>query len=367
MIRRTDAPVPPAAGAGADASAVRALEWSVAPRPGLRLLDQTALPDREEYRLVDTVDALVDAVVRLVVRGAPALGAAGAYGVAVALLEGEREGWDAARLAAAIERLRTARPTAVNLARGVQAAAAHAGEGVAAVLAAADRLVAEDVRANRVLSALGADWILARTSRRPLRVLTHCNTGAVATTAWGTALGIVRELHARGVLAEVRVNETRPLLQGTRLTAWELGREGIPHVVQVDGATASSIARGLVDVAVVGADRVTANGDTVNKIGTLGVALACRDGGVPFVVAAPWTTIDLATPDGASVHVEQRPGEEVLALGGRRTAPAGARADNPAFDVTPARLVDAVVTERGLVEPATDPAGTAARLHGFAP
>jgi methylthioribose-1-phosphate isomerase len=345
---------------------IRSVTWIGGSDGGLRLLDQSELPGRETYLMVRTVDELADAVRRLVVRGAPALGAAGAYGVAVALQQGRREGWNAARLDAEIERIRSARPTAVNLSAAVREAAARIGAGTAAVLAYADGVVAADERANRTLSRLGADWVLDRLLRRvgerPVRVMTHCNTGAVATAAWGTALGVVRELHGRARLAEVRVNETRPLLQGSRLTAWELGRDGIPYVVQVDGAAASAAARGLVDVAVVGADRVAANGDTANKIGTLGVALACRNAGVPFVVAAPWTSVDLATPDGGAIRVEQRPPEEVLGFGGHRVAPAGAAADNPAFDVTPARLIDAVVTERGIVEPAAHPAAATSAL-----
>jgi methylthioribose-1-phosphate isomerase len=182
-------------------------------------------------------------------------------------------------------------------------------------------------------------------------VLTHCNTGSLATTAWGTALGVVRELHTRGVLGTVYVDETRPLLQGARLTAWELDQDGIDYLVQADAAAASTIGRGLVDVALVGADRIAANGDTANKIGTLGVALACADAGIPMIVAAPWSTVDLETPNGEAIRVEQRPPDEVLALHEHWVAPPGARGFNPAFDVTPARLIDAVVTERGIVEP----------------
>jgi len=340
-----------------------AVEWVDTPVPGVRLLDQTLLPGEERHVVATTVDVLVDAIVRLVVRGAPALGAAGALGVAMLVHQARREGWDAATTAGQLARLRDARPTAVNLAGAVDVVAARLGAGPDAVLAAAREVVEHGERADLEVSRRGADWILAQAAARgvdrPLRVLTHCNTGTLATAGRGTALGIVRELHGRGLLAQVRVNETRPLLQGARLTAWELAREGIPHVVQVDGATASSVARGLVDVAVVGADRIAANGDTANKIGTLGVALACRHGGVPFVVAAPWTTVDLATPDGAAIRVEQRPDGEVVAFAGHRTAPDGSPGDNPAFDVTPAGLVDAIVTDRGVVEPSRAP-GTAA-------
>jgi methylthioribose-1-phosphate isomerase len=222
-----------------------------------------------------------------------------------------------------------------------------------AVLVAARRVATNDEAANRELSRLGADWLLARVDRPRLRVLTHCNTGSLATSAWGTALGVIRELHARDRLELVYVDETRPLLQGSRLTAFELAAEGIPHRVQADGAAASTILRGLVDLAVVGADRITANGDAANKIGTLGVALACRDADIPFMVAAPWSTVDLSMADGSHIEIEERPGEEVTVLGGVRLAPEGSPGFNPAFDVTPARLVDAVATERGVAEPRT--------------
>jgi methylthioribose-1-phosphate isomerase len=324
---------------------LRAVSWTGG---ALRLIDQTALPERLEYLDVRDVDTLVSAITGLTVRGAPALGAAGAYGVAVALRQGAREGWDEDTLRTAITRVRDARPTAVNLAAGVDRVLSRIPEGVEAVLAEADRAVAEDLAANRAIGAYGADWILARVERRPLRVLTHCNAGALATTGWGTALGIVRELHARGVLGRTYVNETRPLLQGSRLTAWELAHEGIEHYVQADGAAASTILRGLADVAVIGADRVAANGDVANKIGSVGVALACAEAGIPFVVAAPTTTLDPETATGDDIHIEERAEEEILTLGGVRTAPDVSRAHNPAFDVTPARLVSALVTEAGV-------------------
>lgn len=327
---------------------IRSLAWQ---GKGLHLIDQTALP-QELVRLdVSDVETLVDAIRRLAVRGAPALGAAGAFGVAIAMLQGEREGWAAERLAGEIRRIRDARPTAVNLAGGVDRVVPFMDAGVEAVLAEAEAVVREDVAANRAIGAHGADWVLARVSRRPVRVLTHCNTGSLATAGWGTALGIIRELHARGVLEVVYADETRPLLQGSRLTAWELDQEGIPHFVQPDGAAASTILRGLVDVAIIGADRIAANGDTANKIGSVGVALACADAGVPFVVAAPQTTFDDATPDGGAIEIEERPEAEVLERGGVRVAPVGSRAFNPAFDVTPARLIDAIVSEEGVVEP----------------
>ncbi len=340
---------------------MRAIEWV---DDHLVLVDQTELPRRSMSLHVRTVGELVEAIVRLAVRGAPALGVAGALGVVVAIDEAERAGYGPAELQASIDRLRNCRPTAVNLAWGVDAVRPLIDGGRAQVLAAALRIMAEDERANRELSRLGADWLLtaAGETRRPLRILTHCNTGALATSAWGTALGIVRELHARGHLHLVYADETRPLLQGSRLTAWELADEGIRHRVQVDSAAAGTILRGLVDAAVIGADRIAANGDTANKIGSVGVALACADAGIPFVVAAPWSTVDLATPDGAAIEIEHRDPAEVLEFAGVRTAPATSEGFNPAFDVTPARLITSIVTERGVIEPSRgdrpDTAGT---------
>jgi methylthioribose-1-phosphate isomerase len=320
-------------------------------RGAVRLLDQTLLPGTTDYRVLDTTDGLVTAIAELAVRGAPALGVAGALGVVLAMDEGERAGWEPAQVQAAVDRVRHARPTAVNLAWGVDQVRPVMGQGRDAVLAAARRLAAEDEAANRELSRKGADWLLARVDRPRVRVLTHCNTGSLATSAWGTALGVIRELHARDRLEMVYVDETRPLMQGARLTAFELAADGIPHRVQVDGAAASTILRGLVDLAVVGADRIAANGDTANKVGTLGVALACRDAGIPFLVAAPWSTVDLSMADGSLIEIEERAGDEVTMLGSLRLAPQGSPGFNPAFDVTPARLVDAVATERGVAEP----------------
>lgn len=328
---------------------VRPIAWD--PDIGaVRLLDQRVLPARTEYLTVSTTAALVDAIATLAIRGAPSLGVAGALGVVVAMDEGVREGWSAQAVDAAVDAVRHARPTAVNLAGGVDAVRGLVPEGRDAVLAAAFALQEETEAANRELSRLGADWLLARTGRPRLRVLTHCNTGALATFAWGTALGVVRDLHARGRLDFVYADETRPLLQGARLTAYELAAEDIPHAVLADAAAASTILRGLADAAIVGADRIAANGDTANKIGTLSVALACHAAGIPFLVAAPWSTVDLDTADGTLIEIEERPGEEVTTLAGVRVAPEGTPGFNPAFDVTPARYIDAIVTERGVLE-----------------
>lgn len=334
---------------------LRAVTWTAAAAkggtPSLSLIDQTALPHALKRLDCTTVDELIDAIVRLVVRGAPAIGAAGGYGVALAMAQGEREGWDRARLDAEVARVRAARPTAVNLMVCVDRVAPLIDAGLPAVLAEAEAIVREDLEANHAMGAFGADWLLKRLPEdRPLRILTHCNTGALATAGWGTALGVIRELHGRGRLETVFADETRPLLQGARLTAWELAQEGIPHFVQADGAAAGTILRGEVDAAIVGADRIAANGDTANKVGTVGIALACAYAGIPFMVAAPTTTVDLATATGADIHIELRGEEEVLEWAGLRTAPAASRGHNPAFDVTPGSLVTALVTERGVLE-----------------
>lgn len=330
---------------------LRAVDWT---GDALALIDQTLLPHRNETMIVHDVDTLVDAIQRLVVRGAPAIGAAGGYSVALALVQGEREGWSVDEVRAAVARIREARPTAVNLMVCVDRVMTRFDEGLDAVLEEAVAVQREDVEANRAMGAHGADWLLEKVGvERPLRVLTHCNTGALATAGWGTALGVIRELHARGRLEVVYADETRPLLQGSRLTAWELVQEGIPHYVQADGAAAGTVLRGQVDAAIVGADRIAANGDTANKVGTVGVALACADAGIPFLVAAPTTTVDLSTKSGDDIHIELRGEAEVLEWGGVRTAPAGSRGHNPAFDVTPGRLVTGLVTERGVLEVAS--------------
>jgi methylthioribose-1-phosphate isomerase len=331
---------------------IQAVRWD---QEALVLLDQTKLPGQEINFVAHTVDQVVDAVNRLVVRGAPALGAVGAFGVVVAMDQGARESWTAERLSQQILRVRNARPTAVNLAWGVDRVQPFAERGRDEVLAQAHQIVVEDTAANRKLSELGADWILQRTGASKLRVLTHCNTGALATTGWGTALGVIRELHERGALDVVYVDETRPLLQGARLTAWELEREGINYRVQADGAAASTILRGLVDFAIIGADRIARNGDSANKIGSLGVALACQAGGIPFMVAAPSSTVDLDTASGEEIEIELRDGAEVTQLAGVNIAPVGAQGFNPAFDVTPAKYISAIVTEKCVVEPKDSP------------
>jgi len=334
---------------------VLAIEWRDAAQPVVRLIDQTVLPHQERYLDIATVDDLVQAIDDLAVRGAPALGAAGALGVAMAMNQAAREGWDESRLQSEVQRIRDARPTAINLAWGVDQVRGAMPQGVHEVLRQAHQLVAEDSAANRALAVIGADWILERTGLAQVRVITHCNTGALATTAWGTAYGIIHELHDRGRIGLVYADETRPLLQGARLTSWELQQDGIAHVVQADGAASSTILRGLVDVAIIGADRITANGDAANKIGSVALALACARAGIPFIVAAPSSTVDLSTKRGEDIVIEERPSDEVVNFNGHRSAPLGVTGFNPAFDVTPHDLITAIVTERGVVEPAAHP------------
>lgn len=315
-------------------------------------IDQTRLPNELVLVELHTADDVIDALRRLVVRGAPAIGVCGALGVAAVALAAGCSGRDEAHVRAEAARIRAARPTAVNLAWGVDRVLARLGDGAEAVVAEAVAMLDEDVRTNRALGHRGADLVAELCGERAVTVHTHCNAGGLACVEWGTALGVVRALHERGRIARVVADETRPLLQGARLTAWELVRMGIDTAVVADGAAASVIARGLVDVVVVGADRIAANGDVANKIGTYPLALAAARAGIPFVVAAPESTVDLATATGAGIEIEERTAAELEGWGGVRTLAAGAGALNPAFDVTPADLVTAVVTEARVVRPA---------------
>jgi S-methyl-5-thioribose-1-phosphate isomerase len=271
--------------------------------------------------------------------------------VALAVRQGEREGWDAGRLDAEVKRIADARPTAVNLRREVIAVAAVIPDGAAAVEAAALKVRDTANEVSLRLSERGAALLVEECGAGPLKVHTHCNTGALACLGWGSALGVIRALRDRGALAHVIADETRPLLQGSRLTAWELGQLGIEHYLAVDGAGPFLISRGHADAVIVGADRVAANGDVANKIGTYSLALAARRAGIPFVVAAPESTIDEATASGADIPLELRADEEVTSFQGVRAAPEGTRALNYAFDVTPADLITAIVTEDRVIRP----------------
>jgi len=286
------------------------------------------------------VDELIAAIRSLAVRGAPALGAAGAYGVALAAhtLRTRRQ------VRTAASRLSASRPTAVNLAEGVALAlAAYESGGAGAALDAAEQLARDDIARNRALGAHGVALLPAGA-----KVLTHCNTGALACVGYGTALGVIRAAAEGGRDPHVWVDETRPLLQGARLTMFELERLRIDATLIADSAGASLMAAGEVDLVIVGADRIAANGDVANKVGTYSLAVLARHHGIPFYVAAPTSTIDASTPDGSAIPIEERDPDEVRTIGGRLIAPAGAAVHNPAFDVTPARLVTAIVTEVGV-------------------
>jgi methylthioribose-1-phosphate isomerase len=313
-------------------------------------LDQTQLPWHETELELRSAADVVAALRRLSIRGAPLIGVAAAYGVALELAR------DPEGLERACAELIAARPTAVNLAYAVErvrlAAAAAAGPArAAAALAEARALESEEAAASHAMSRHGADLLAGRS-----RVLTHCNTGALAAPGRGTALGVIAELADRGGLDMVLACETRPLLPGARLTVWELRRLGIDHALVVDGAAAGLIAGGEVDAVVVGCDRVAANGDVANKVGTYPHALAAAAAGIPFVVAGPTTTIDPACPTGADIVIEERDPDEVraprLGPGERHPLTAeGTPCRNPAFDVTPAHLVTALVTDRGIAQP----------------
>ncbi|MGH3646680.1 MAG: S-methyl-5-thioribose-1-phosphate isomerase [Micromonosporaceae bacterium] len=318
----------------------RTIDWD---GDAVVIIDQCALPERFGTLRLETVDELIGAIQRLAVRGAPALGAAGALGVALAARTTPQ---DPEAVRAAALRLAQARPTAVNLSWGVERALKRLPDGPDAVLDEARRVLDEDEQCNREASARAADLVRELCARRPLRMLTHCNAGHLATVAWGTALGVVRHLADAGEIECVYADETRPLLQGARLTAWELAEAGIPYRVCPDSAAASAIAAGLIDCVVVGADRIAGNGDVANKVGTYPLALAAARHGVPFLVVAPESTVDNSVAGGESIVIEQRAAGEVTSLGGVRVAPAGAQAYNPAFDITPAELITAIVTER---------------------
>lgn len=334
-------------------------------------IDQRVLPHEVRELRLGTVDEIIEAIQTLAIRGAPAIGIAGAFGVVIATAAHTTDGQvDVAGAQADADRIAAARPTAVNLAWAVRRVVEAVPRGTAAVLAEALDMLSEDGRANRAAATHAADLVQRLCPDRPLRVLTHCNTGRLATSAFGTALGAMRVLSERGAIENVLVDETRPLLQGARLTAWELAEAGIAHRLTIDSAAAWAMATGQVDCVLVGADRVTANGDVANKIGTYSVALAARHHGIPFIVVAPESTRDPQMATGRDIIVEQRAADEVTGFGGVATAPAGTEVFNPAFDVTPADLVTAVVTELGVVHGdaavSSDGADVAAPIAGIA-
>jgi methylthioribose-1-phosphate isomerase len=323
----------------------------------LSLLDQTVLPGRVKYLRIRDLATLIDAIRRLAVRGAPALGCAAAYGMVIGLrdevasqLSARRRGIERVR-----DRLAASRPTAVNLFGAIDRVRSIAFESLEAgdsakvtlerVLAEAHAICREDEELCRAIGEHGA-----RLLRSGWNVLTHCNAGSLATAGIGTALAVVYRAVEKGKRLHVFAGETRPLLQGARLTSWELQQAGVDVTVVCDSAAASVMQRGDIDCVVVGADRIAANGDVANKIGTYGVAVLAKEHGVPFYVAAPTTTIDLATKTGAEIPIEERSADEVVAGFGIRTVPRGVNVFNPAFDVTPAKLVHAIITEKGVIK-----------------
>ncbi|HEV7921343.1 MAG TPA: S-methyl-5-thioribose-1-phosphate isomerase [Thermoanaerobaculia bacterium] len=313
-------------------SGVTPLRWD---GKALFLLDQRLLPREEVWLECRTASAVAEAIRTMVVRGAPAIGISAAFGMAMAARAGE----DLQRTA---DEMKRSRPTAVNLAWAVDRMLAHSGDPAAE----AERILEEDVAANRAMGRFGAE-LLGVTST----VLTHCNAGALATGGYGTALGVIRAAVESGRSVAVFADETRPYLQGARLTAWELQRDGIDVTLITDSMSGHFFQQGKFDAAIVGADRIAANGDTANKIGTYTVAVLAHAHGVPFYVAAPLSTIDPACPSGAEIPIEERSENEVVEMNGTRVAPEGIHVRHPAFDVTPARLITAIITERGVLRP----------------
>ncbi len=313
----------------------------------LSLLDQRLLPREEKWIECHTASQVADAIRTMVVRGAPAIGVAAAYGMAMAAASGDELG-EAARV------LKASRPTAVNLAWAVdrmmecgsKAAAFQSGGLAAALQKEAEAIHREDVEANMRMGRFGAELLGARST-----VLTHCNAGALATAGYGTALGVIRAAIEGGKRVAVFADETRPYLQGARLTAWELQQDGIDVTLITDNMSGHFFQQGAFDAVIVGADRIAANGDTANKIGTYTVAVLANAHGVPFYIAAPLSTIDPNCPSGAHIPIEERSADEVTDMLGTRMAPEGIHVRHPAFDVTPARLITAIITDRGVLRP----------------
>jgi len=326
----------------------KVIEWI----PGkVRIIDQTMLPHEEVYLDLADYRDMASAIREMRIRGAPALGVAAAYGMALGAQEieaGSKEEF-LSSLRSVSDTLGATRPTAVNLfwalerMRRVAEAVEDVAQMQSALLAEAKRIDAENEEADRKLSGYGAELI-----RYGFTILTHCNAGALATAGYGTAVGVIRAAHEQGKRIHVFVGETRPLLQGARLTAWELKQEGIPFTLITDTMTGHFLSRGRIDCVVVGADRIVANGDAANKIGTYNVAVLAMENGVPFYVAAPTSTVDLSLTSGDEIPIEERDPEEVTRIRGIAIAPKGVNVANPAFDVTPHRYISAIITERGV-------------------
>ncbi len=328
---------------------IRAISWK---DDSLFLLDQRWLPQRHEQLQLTDVQQVADAIRDMVVRGAPAIGITAAYGILLAARQRYAENpqhWKQ-RLIPDLELLAASRPTAVNLFWAIEQMKTLIddidGDPFATLKQAADQIHQDDIQANYTMGKLGADLIAADAAS----VLTHCNTGSLATGGFGTALGVIRQAFMDQKISAVYADETRPWLQGARLTAWELVQDQIPVTLLGEGAAAALMREGRVSWVIVGSDRIAANGDVANKIGTYSLAVNARHHGVKFMVVAPTTTVDMNIACGAEIPIEQRAADEVLSCGGQRIAAEGAAAWNPAFDVTPAELVDAIVTEKGVVE-----------------
>lgn len=337
---------------------IEAIRWR---GEALELLDQRLLPGTETYLRITTPEDTATAIRDMVVRGAPAIGVTAAYGVVLAAIEAQGKPSWRADMVEAVELLAGARPTAVNLHWALQRMRRRLealGEpDVVALLAEARTIHEEDVAQNRRMGEMASDLF-----DKPVRILTHCNTGALATGGHGTALGVIRTAHQKGLVEAVYADETRPWLQGARLTAWELWREGIPAELIADSAAAWLMRSGRVDWVIVGADRIAANGDVANKIGTYSLAVAARYHGLRFMVVAPTGTVDMDMADGGLIPIEERDARELTRVLGEEAAPPFA-AHNPVFDVTPAELVDVLVTERGVLH-RPDTAGIAAMMGG---
>ncbi len=331
----------------------KTIDWT---DEGVVILDQTRLPAEVTYRTCRTAEEVAEAIRGMVIRGAPAIGVAAGFGIALGVRDRAGDSVEdlERRMASLAEMFAATRPTAVNLFWAIErmrrSFEEKKSQGSAAVVRAlireALRIRDEDLEINRRMGRHGSALVPSKA-----RVLTHCNAGALATAGYGTALGVIRAAVEDGKSVEVLAGETRPFLQGARLTAWELLQDGIPVTVITDSAAGHFLARGAVDLAIVGADRIAANGDVANKIGTYAVAVLAKENQIPFYVAAPLSTIDLSVPTGAQIPLEERDPEEVKRAGSLRTAPEGARALHPAFDVTPARFVTGIVTEAGVARP----------------
>jgi len=320
----------------------------------VRILDQTRLPKEEVYLELNDYQSIASAITELKIRGAPAIGVAGAYGIALGALEIEAgsKGEFLEKLGVIIQTIAATRPTARNLFRAISRMqqVAEAGKDIEQIKTAlaeeAVKIHSEEAEATRKLSQFGAELI-----KDGFTILTHCNTGPLGTTGYGTALGVIKQAREQGKSIKVFVTETRPLLQGARLTTWELKKANIPFTLITDSMAGYFISRGEVDCIIVGADRVAANGDTANKIGTYTLAVLAKENGIPFYVAAPTTTIDLSLASGAEIPIEQRSVREVTHIQGVSIAPEGTEAANPAFDITPHCYITAIITENGIIKP----------------